>query len=92
MPAHNQQLFPVVDRWFLAFIALEVVTFPLIPLLPLVVAAAGIATPLRRSRWRLSVLFSVGLVLSLIVAAPVILGLLDIQLVQNGPAHTIPDG
>jgi len=54
------RLFPTIDRYFLLFVALELLAFPLVPLLPLGVAAASLATPLRHSRWRSVTLWALG--------------------------------
>lgn len=85
----TQRLFPTIDRYFVLFVVLELLAFPFVPFLPLGIAAVSVATPLRRSRWRSIVLWVLAVVLGLIVAAPFILGLFDIRLVDEGPVHTV---
>ncbi len=87
--AVDQRLFPTIDRYFALFIVLELLAFPFVPFLPLGIVAVSLATPLRRSRWRSIVLWVLAAVLSLIVAAPFILGLFDIRLVSESPVHTV---
>lgn len=85
----ERRLFPTIDRYFFALVALELLAFPFVPLLPLGIAAASLATPVRGSAWRSVVVWAVGAALGLIVAAPFVLGLFDLRIVQEGPVHTI---
>jgi hypothetical protein len=84
-----QRLFPTIDRYLVLFVVLELVAFPFVPFLPFGVAAASLATPVRTSRWRSTVLWTLAALLGLIMAAPFILGLFDIHLVTESPVHTI---
>lgn len=85
----QRRVFPLVDRSFLGFLALQLVAFPLVPALPRVIAAGALATPLRLSRGRIAALWAMGAVLTLIVVAPHMIDLFDLQLVDEGPVHTI---
>lgn len=87
--ADDRRLFPVVDRLLILFIAIELLALPFVPLLPLGIAAVALTTPLGTSRKRMLVLWILGGILALVVAAPSILRLFDLQLVDNGPLHTI---
>ncbi len=88
-PIDQRRVFPLVDRYLLGFLALQLVAFPLVPALPLVIAAAALATPLRSSPGRMTALWAIGAVLTLIVLAPLIIDLFDFQIVDEGPVHTI---
>lgn len=85
----QRRVFPLIDRYFLGFLALQLVAFPLVPALPLVIAAGALATPLRQSPGRMAALWAIGAVLTLIVIAPHIVDLFDLQIVDEGPVHTI---
>jgi putative effector of murein hydrolase LrgA (UPF0299 family) len=75
----------MVDRLFILFIALELLAFPLVPFLPFAVAIVALLTRLRHSRWRTIVLWSLATLLTVIVTAPFILGLFDLQFLEVGP-------
>jgi hypothetical protein len=81
--------FTAIDGWFYGSLAAEVLTMALVPWLPIVLAALAFATPLRRSTWRLVVVVTAGVLLGLIASAPFIIGLLDLQVVDQDPVHTV---
>jgi len=83
------RLFPPVDRLFILFIALEVVTFPLVPLAPLIVAGAATTTPLRRSRPRLVALWVIAATLSVILIAPFVASAFGSTLLEESPVHEV---
>lgn len=88
-PVEDHRLFPSIDRYLIGFLVLQLVAFALIPALPLGIAAAALATPLRRSTARMIALWAVGAVLTLVVIAPVVIGFFDLQLVEEGPVRTV---
>lgn len=61
-------------------------TWRRVPGLPLVVALAGMTTRVRSSNWRTIVLWVVAAAATLIVLAPFIIGLFDLNIVEAGPA------
>lgn len=83
----DRRLFPAIDRLFLVFVALELVAFVLLPFGPLLVAAAAEATALRRSRSRMVWLWALGIVLTLVVLLPFVLGLFAFDSVDEGPVQ-----
>lgn len=86
----SSRIFSIVDRWFFLFMGLELVAFPFVPFLPLGFAVLAFATALRRSRWRMAVLLTLGGIFALIVAAPFVLGLLGVSsLTHLGPVRTV---
>ena len=85
----DQQLFQTIDRYFIGFLALQLLTFALVPLLPLGLAVAALASPLRQSGGRMTALWVLGTVFAAIVVAPFIIGLLDLQFVDESPVHTV---
>ncbi|MGL4339470.1 MAG: hypothetical protein ACRCSP_03470 [Rhodoglobus sp.] len=85
----DHRLFPVIDRYFIFFIVFQLLVFPFVPFLPLGVAAVSLATPLRRSRWRIVTLWVLGAILGMIVVAPFVIALLDINIVDEGPVRTV---
>ncbi len=87
--ADDERLFPVIDRVFLVFIGLELLAFPLLPMLPVIVAAGASLTPMRASPRRMSVLWVLAGLLSVIVLAPFVLPLFELPTIQEGPVHTV---
>lgn len=85
----SPRLFERTDVWFLTLLAAELLSFPFVPFLPLALALLSLASPLRRSRWRVVTLLLVGVVMAAIVAAPYILSGLGLQFVDEGPVRSI---
>lgn len=75
----SDRLYGRIDRLFLLFLILEFAAWALFPGLPLVVALASLKTQLRFSKWRLSVLWVVAAMATLIVIAPFIIGWLGLS-------------
>jgi hypothetical protein len=82
-------LFPRIDRLFVLFVALELLTFALLPLAPLLVVGIASITSVRRSRPRILALWIVAAVLAVIVLAPFVAGLLGAQFVDESPVHQV---
>lgn len=80
------RLYQRIDWIFALFLVLEFVAFPLLPGLPLLVATASMTTPIRTSKWRSLVLWTLGSIMTLIVVAPFVIGWFQPSLVENGPA------
>ena len=74
-----ESLFSRTDWIFAGFIVLEVLAFAVFPGLPLVVAGLAMATRLRESRKRTLVLWIIAGVLTIVVLAPFILGMLGLS-------------
>ncbi|MES2169716.1 MAG: hypothetical protein V4479_03190 [Actinomycetota bacterium] len=85
-----RRAFPVVDRFLVAAILLELLCTALVPALPFAVFALAFLTPLRRSRSRMLVLGILAAALTLLVVIPIIVTRLGVaQIVQQGPVHRV---
>jgi hypothetical protein len=76
-----------VDAWFFGLLAAQLVVFPFVPFLPLLFGLGALATPVRRSAPRITILLIVGAMLAAIVAAPFIIAALGVTFVENGPVR-----
>jgi undecaprenyl pyrophosphate phosphatase UppP len=83
----RSSVFSRVDAWFFGLLAAELATFPFVPFLPLAIGIGALATPLRRSRSRIAILIVVGALLAAIIAAPFVIGALNLTLVDEGPVR-----
>jgi hypothetical protein len=66
----DERAYPIIDRLFIAFLVLEIVVWPFIPLGPLAVSLGATFTRIRSSRLRTVTLWAVASVLTLIVIVP----------------------
>jgi len=82
------RLFAAIDAWFFGIIALVVVSGAFVPFLPFILAGLALATPLRRSRWRVVTVLLVGVVLGLLFIAPFLIDPFDLNLIEQGPVRT----
>lgn len=81
-------LFTAIDAWFFGAISLVVVSGAFLPFLPFLLAGLAVATPLRRSRWRLITVLLMGLLLGLLFTAPFLLDPFDLEFIEQGPVQT----
>ena len=88
MVTDGERLFPRRDRVLLVIVALEFIAWVTIPLGPLIVAAVGSTTTIRRSRHRMVGVWSLAAVLTLIVLVPFVLHAVGAQSVDLGPVGT----
>ncbi|WP_146070914.1 hypothetical protein [Arthrobacter sp. B1805] len=77
-----QHLFSRIDLMFFGSMLLVFLSYPLLPGLPLLPAAAAMATRVRASRWRVVTLWVTAGILALIVITPFIIGLFDLTFVE----------
>ena len=75
-PVGRDRMYRGMDWLFLAFLALEVVAFAVFPGLPLAVAAAAAFSQLRTSKGRISALWILAGLLTLMAVAPFVLHVL----------------
>jgi len=87
--ADAARLYPMIDRLFFLFLALELLAS--IFFAPLAVAFAGLSlfTRVRTSRWRVLVLFSLALLIVVLVMAPFIPGFQPLNVTHEGPEQLI---
>ena len=71
------------------FIGLELLASVLLPLLPVVVAASALLSPLRTSPWRMFVVWALAGLLSVLLLAPFVVSRLDLPTIQEGPTHEV---
>lgn len=79
------RMYEPIDKLFVLFVVLEIIAWPILPGLPLVVALAAMTTRVRTSKWRSVFLWTLAGFITLIVIAPFIIGMFNLNITNESP-------